>query len=125
MSLTHDNQAFIANGWDTPAVSHGEHHGRLITYNPDDERFYVHALGEGRIDPEDSGGMGVIGTYAADPLHRQRGWINALQCARRASLHGDKLRVREPGGVQRLRHSFSPLEPCKICNADGCNQPTA
>lgn len=111
----------LVNG-DEPTVDQGEHYGRLITYNPDDERFYVHAPGEGKTAPEDSGGGGVIGTYAADPVHRTRGWNNALECARRASLHGDKLLVAEPGAPRRLRHSFSPIEPCKICNADSCRE---
>jgi hypothetical protein len=107
---------------DTPAINQGEHHGRLITYNPDDERFYVHAPNEGKAHPDDSGGAGVLGMYAADPVHRQRGWINALQCARRASIHGDNVLSSEPGRIQRLRHSFSPTEPCKVCNAEGCRE---
>jgi hypothetical protein len=104
-------------------IEQGEHYGRTISYNPDDERFYVHAPGEGRTRLEDSGGLGVIGTFAADPTHRKRGWSNALQCARRASVNGDKLITVDPAQPRRLRHSRSRTKRCAVCNADACKEP--
>jgi hypothetical protein len=53
------------------AIDQGEHHGHPITYNPDDERFYVHR-------PGTTNGTEILGGFSGS-----RGFSNALQFARR------------------------------------------
>lgn len=61
-----------------PLIDQGEHYGYKFTYNPDDDRFCVHELNEGRKFEEDAGGGGILATFDV----KSRGWANAIQFAR-------------------------------------------
>ena len=58
-------------------VDQGIVHGHPASYNPDDDRFYIH-------EPGVTDGTGVLGTF--------RDWRNAVQFARRRSI------VQQKGG---------------------------
>lgn len=57
-----------ANG--EPLVDQGHVHGLPVSWNPDDDRFYVHKIGT-------TDGTNVLGTFSA--------WRNAVQYARRVT----------------------------------------
>lgn len=59
------------------AVEQPEVFGFPVTYNPDDERFYLHAVGA--LD-----GSRVLGTFAGP-----RAWANLIQFAKRKRKDGD------------------------------------
>ena len=61
-----------ANG--VPCVDQGEIHGFPVTYNPDDDRFYIH-------EPGTTDGTNVI-------VARQD-WRNIVQCARKLRKERD------------------------------------
>lgn len=51
-----------------PYVDQGHVHGLPVSWNPDDDRFYVHKIGT-------TDGTNVLGTFSS--------WRNAVQFARR------------------------------------------
>jgi hypothetical protein len=64
-----------ADGW--IAIDQGTHHGFPVSYNPDDEHFYVHA-------PDSQDGLGCLGRF--------KSWGNAMYFAKqKAKARGDSL----------------------------------
>ena len=57
------------------AVDQGDMYGFSVSYNPDDDRFYLHG-------PDGQDGSHVIARYES----KSRGWANLLQFARRKSM---------------------------------------
>jgi hypothetical protein len=55
----------------TYEIDQGDVYGFPVTYNPDNDRFYLHSGGV-------QDGTGVLGTWAAN----DRGWANLIQFVR-------------------------------------------